>query len=140
LFTYPQGWISISVDIGFLEISSDLKSIGTWKREWAVPTPSGLCQARQRLGPEVMRDLFDRVAVPCALRSTAGAWLSGRRLMAVDGVGLEAPDSQENASYFGYAKKKERCSFPFVQTVELVDCGTHAVAAEIEKPRKARTR
>jgi hypothetical protein len=116
------------------KLAAGLKYIGTWRREWSVPTSSGLCQARQRLGPEVVRDLFDRVAVPCALRSTAGAWLSGRRLMAVDGVGLEAPDSPENGAYFGYAKKKEKCSLPFVQMAAMVECGTHAVvAAEIGK-------
>ena len=76
-----------------------------------------------------MRELFERVAVPCALRSTQGGWLAGRRLMAVDGFGLEAPDSQENAAYFGYAGKKERCAFPFVRMAALAECGTHAVVA-----------
>jgi hypothetical protein len=102
------------------KLAGGLRYIGTWKREWSVPTSSGLCQARQRLGPDVMRELFDRVAVPCALRSTAGAWLSGRRLMAVDGVGLEAPDSEENAAYFGYAGKKEKCSLPFVHMAAMI--------------------
>jgi hypothetical protein len=116
------------------KLSAGLEYMGTWRREWAVPTPSALCQARKRLGPEVMRELFERVAVPCALRSTPGAWLSGRRLMAVDGFGFEAPDSPENAAHFGYAGKKEKCSFPFVQMAALVECGTHAVvAAEIGK-------
>lgn len=111
------------------KLAAGLRYIGTWRREWPVPTSSALCQARQRPGPDVIRDLFDRVAVPCALRSTAGAWLSGRRLMAIDGVGLEAPDSPENGAYFGYAKKKEKCSPPFVQMAAMVECGTHAVAA-----------
>jgi len=116
------------------KLAAGLKFMGTWRREWTVPTSSGLCQARQRLGPEVMRELFERVAVPCALRSTAGAWLSGRRLMAVDGFGLEAPDSPENAAFFGYANKTEKCSLPFVQMAAMVECGTHAVvAAEIGK-------
>jgi hypothetical protein len=69
-----------------------------------------------------------------SLRSTAEAWLSERRLMAIDGFGLEAPDSEENAAYFGYADKKERCSLPFVQMTAMVERGTHAVvAAEIGK-------
>jgi hypothetical protein len=116
------------------KLTAGLRYIGTWRREWTVPTSSALCQARQRLGPEVLRELFERVAVPCALRSTAGAWLSGRRLMAVDGFGLEAPDSEENAVRFGYAGKKEKCSLPFVQMAAMVECGTHAIiAAEIGK-------
>jgi hypothetical protein len=63
------------------------------------------------------------------MRSTPGAWLGGRRLMAVDGFGMEAPDSEENAAYFGYAGKKERCSFPYVQMAALAECGTHAIVA-----------
>jgi hypothetical protein len=38
------------------KLASGLKYIGTWRREWSVPTSSGLCQARQRLGSEVMRE------------------------------------------------------------------------------------
>jgi hypothetical protein len=114
------------------KLAGGLGYIGTWRHEWVVPGPGALCHARQRLGPEVMRELFERVAVPCAMQSTRGAWLAGRRLMAVDGFGAEAPDSEENASYFGYAGKKGRSAFPFVRMAALVECGTHAiVAAEI---------
>ena len=111
------------------KLTAGLQYLGTWRRDWKMPSPGGLCQARQRLGPEVMRELFERVAAPCALRSTRGAWLAGRRLMAVDGFGMEAPDSEDNAAYFGYAGKKERCSFPYVQMAALAECGTHAIVA-----------
>lgn len=111
------------------KLTAGLQYLGTWRREWTMPSPGGLCQARQRLGAGVMRTLFERVAVPCAMRSTQGAWLSGRRLMAVDGFGLEAPDSEENAAYFGYAGKKGRCAFPFVRMAALAECGTHVVVA-----------
>jgi hypothetical protein len=54
--------------------------------------------------------------------------------MAVDGFGMEAPDSEENAEYFGYTGKKGRSAFPFVRMAALTECGTHAVvAAEIGK-------
>jgi hypothetical protein len=116
------------------KLVSGLQYLGTWRDEWEMPSASGLSQARQRLGAEVMRELFGRVASPCALRSTAGAWLAGRRLMAIDGFGMEAPDTPENAGYFGYAAKKQKCALPFVQMAAMVECGTHAVvAAEIGK-------
>lgn len=111
------------------KLASGLQYAGTWRREWTMPSPGALCQARQRLGPAVMRELYERAAEPCALRSTQGAWLGGRRLMALDGFGLEVPDSEENAAYFGYAGKKERCSFPYVQMAALAECGTHAIVA-----------
>jgi hypothetical protein len=109
------------------KLACGLEYLGIWRREWAAPSPGGLCQARQRLGPEVMRELYERVSVPCAMRSTAGAWLAGRRLMALDGFGMEAPDSEENAAYFGYAGKKGRSAFPFVWMAALAECGTHAI-------------
>src|SRR5215469_4740445 len=116
------------------KLADGLEYMGTWRREWEVPTGSGLCHARQRLGPEVIRELYERVSVPCAMRSTKGAWLAGRRLMAIDGFGMEAPDSEENAAYFGYAGKKGRSAFPFVRMAALAECGTHAiVAAEIAR-------
>ncbi len=116
------------------KLVSGLDYMGTWKGEWKVPTAGALCRARQRLGAEVVRELYERVSVPCAMRSTKGAWLAGRRLMAVDGFGMEAPDSEENAAHFGYAGKKGRSAFPFVRIAALAECGTHAVvAAEIAK-------
>ncbi len=114
------------------KLADGLDYMGTWRKDWETPSPGGLCHARQRLGAKVMRELYERVAVPCAMRSTKGAWLAGRRLMAVDGFGMEAPDSEENAGYFGYAGKKGRSAFPFVRMGALAECGTHAiVAAEI---------
>lgn len=108
-----------------------LTSIGVWKTDWNVPTTSALSQARQRLGVEPMRELFERVAVPCAMRSTAGAWKGGRRLMSIDGVELDAADTDENAVYFGYSgvKKKDKSAFPKVPIVALAECGTHAINA-----------
>jgi transposase IS4-like protein len=64
------------------KLADGLEYMGTWRREWDVPTGGGLCHARQRLGPAVMRELYERVSVPCAMRSTKGAWLAGRRLSA----------------------------------------------------------
>ena len=116
------------------KLADGLGYMATWRKDWEIPGPGALCHARQRLGAKVMRELYERVAVPCALRSTKVAWLAGRRLMAVDGFGMEAPDSEENAEYFGYAGKKGRSAFPFVRMAALTECGTHAiVAAEIGK-------
>jgi Insertion element 4 transposase N-terminal/Transposase DDE domain len=116
------------------KLADGLDYMGTWRKDWETPSPGGLCHARQRLGAKVMRKLYERVAAPCAMRSTKGAWLAGRRLMAVDGFGVEAPDSEENAGYFGYAGKKGRSAFPYVRMAALAECGTHAiVAAEIGK-------
>ena len=107
-----------------------LSWLAIWKREWHVPTASALAQARERLGPEPLRELFERVAVPCAQLSTAGAWLGGRRLMPVDGVDLDVPDSPANAAHFGYpGAARGDGPFPKVLVVALAECGTHAITA-----------
>jgi hypothetical protein len=107
-----------------------LSFLAIWKREWHVPTPSALAQARERLGSEPLRELFERVAVPCAQLSTAGAWLGGRRLMALDGVELEVPDTPANAERFGYRSAKGgHGPFPQVLVMALAECGTRAITA-----------
>lgn len=108
-----------------------LRGLRIWKNEWRVPTSGALTQARQRLGAEVMRDLFFRVAVPCARRSTQGAWLGRWRLMAIDGFEVEMPDTPHNAARYGYSGKKnnDKGVFPKLLVTALAECGTHAIVA-----------
>ena len=112
------------------KLAQGLSWLAIWKREWHVPTASALAQARERLGSEPLRELFERVAQPCAQLSTAGAWLAGRRLMAIDGVELDAADTPANAEYFGYSTQKSGTGpYPKVLVVALAECGTHAITA-----------
>lgn len=113
-----------------------------WRADWTIPTSGALTQARQRLGAGVMRDLFERVAVPCAQRSTQGAWLRRWRLMALDGTDVEVFDSPENGEHFGFfgKKKNEKGVFPKALVVALGECGTHAVVgAEIGAQKDTET-
>lgn len=105
--------------------------IGIWKLDWEIPTTSAMAQARKRLGADPMRELFGMVAIPCAAPSTTGAWKRGRRLMAIDGMELDVPDTPENAEYFGYSgvKKSGKSAFPKLPVVALAECGTHALVA-----------
>lgn len=113
-----------------------LSWLAIWKKEWHVPTGSALAQARERLGSEPLRELFERVAVPCAELSTAGAWLGGRRLMSLDAVELDIPDTPANAGYFGRPGGKHGPGpFPRVRVAALAECGTHAITAA--EPGKA---
>jgi len=107
-----------------------LSWLAIWKREWHVPTSSALAQARERLGSEPLRELFERAAVPCAQLSTAGAWLCGRRLMSLDGVELDVADTPANEQYFGRRRGKNgTAAFPRVLVMALAECGTHAITA-----------
>jgi len=106
-----------------------LQFMRSWGAEWTVPTTGAICQARQRLGAEPLRLLFDRVAVPMARAGTPGAWLAGRRLMAIDGFVLEVADTPSNEAEFGRSGSGKYTPFPQVRVVGLGECGTHAVVA-----------
>jgi hypothetical protein len=107
-----------------------LVSLGTWRREWKVPTSSAISQARARLGEEPLRELFERVAVPIATPGLRGAWYQSWRLMAIDGVVLDVPDTPANAAEFGRSGNHLSDSpFPQLRMVGLAECGSHAVVA-----------
>ena len=74
-----------------------------WEESWGgVPTPGGITQARQRLGPEPLKELFPQVARPVADMVTAGAFLGRWRLTSIDGMEWDVPDTPANAAFFGY--------------------------------------
>jgi hypothetical protein len=107
-----------------------LQSLGTWHKEWKVPTSSAISQARARLGEEPMRELFERVAVPIARPGMRDAWYQSWRLMAIDGVVLDVPDTEANVAEFGRSGNHLSDSpFPQLRIVGLAECGTHAVVA-----------
>ena len=115
------------------KVTGSLSEWGCWDADWSVPTASGITQARKRLGPKVLAEVFEQVAGPVATASTRGAWLRGWRLLAIDGFDVDVPDTDANAAEFGYAGSGEnRSAFPKARVVALAECGTHAfVAAEV---------
>lgn len=114
-------------------LTGSLSRWGCWDAGWSVPTASGITQARKRLGPKVLAQVFEQVAGPVAGMLTRGAWLRGWRLLAIDGFDLDVPDTEANAAEFGYAGSGTgRSAFPKARVVALSECGTHAfLAAEV---------
>jgi hypothetical protein len=53
------------------------------------------------LGEEPMRALFDRVAQPILQPGTGQGWFGPWRVMALDGVMLDVPDTADNVERFG---------------------------------------
>jgi Insertion element 4 transposase N-terminal/Transposase DDE domain len=122
----------------YADVLSQLTDGLAWASGWAdsyrPPSKSAIFQARARLGPEPVAALFARVAQPLASATTAGSWLAGRRLVAVDGTCLDVADTGHNAGFFGRpgVAKGEQAALPQARIVALAECGTHAVfAAEI---------
>ncbi len=94
-----------------------------------LPSKSAIFQARQRLGAEPVAALFGRVARPLARPGARGAWLAGRRVVAIDGTCLDVADTPENTAWFGRpgVNKGEQAAFPQARLVAVAECGTHAI-------------
>ena len=111
-------------------LAGTLADWGGWEESWGrVPTSGGITQARRRLGPEPMAELFSQVAVPVATMETAGAFLGRWRLMSIDGMAWDVPDSPVNGAAFGYPRAGKDGSpgaFPKAQVVTVSECASHA--------------
>jgi hypothetical protein len=94
-----------------------------------LPSKSAIFQARARLGADPVKALFERVAGPLAEPAAPGAWLAGRRMVAIDGTCLDVADTVENDEWFGRpgVMKGERAAFPQARVVAIAECGTHAM-------------
>jgi hypothetical protein len=94
-----------------------------------LPSKSAIFQARSRLGPEPLQMLFAKVAAPLARKRTPGAWLGGRRLVAIDGTCLDVADTADNDVFFGRpgVMKGEQAAFPQARVVAVAECATHAI-------------
>lgn len=113
------------------QLTDGLSWSSGWSEEYAPPSKSAIFQARSRLGAEPVRALFDRVAVPVGTADMPGAFLAGRRLVAIDGTCLDVPDTPANSEHFTRppSSRGEQSAFPQARLVALAECGTHAVIA-----------
>ncbi|MDV2993125.1 MAG: IS4 family transposase ISNpu3 [Chroococcidiopsis sp. SAG 2025] len=96
---------------------------------WRVPCKSAITQARQRLSPRVMSQLFHQLVRPMASTDTKGAFLNGLRIVVIDRTCFDLPDSDENARVFGRPSSRPgtQAAFPKLRLVILVEAGTHLI-------------
>ncbi len=95
-----------------------------------VTGKSGISQARTRLGWEVMRQLYEEVVQPLAVKATRGAWYRTWRLVSLDGSTLAVADEKENEGAFGRpANSRGQGAYPHLRFVALVENGTHILFA-----------
>lgn len=99
------------------------------RRDEVTPVRSSLCEARQRLGVEPLRELHARVVRPLATSDTPGAFYRGYRLMGIDGSVFDVPDSEANAVFGRASGGRGDGAFPQVRKVSLVELGTHIETA-----------
>ena len=92
---------------GYVEVMCLLTRGLSWLRDEAptarTATVPAIAKARSRLGEAPLALLFSRVAGPLAPAGTSGAFWRGFRLVAVDEIAFELPDTAENTAAFGRA-------------------------------------
>lgn len=122
-------------DAAMHSLVGSLQQLGSWNHTWKVPSTSAIAQARARLGPEPLAELFHRACVPLAGIGTKGAFLRTWHLMSVDGTTLDVADTGANADTFGYAgNDRARSAFPQLRLVTLAEVGTHAIVGAAMGP------
>jgi len=96
---------------------------------WRVPCKSAITQARQRLGPRVLSQLFHQIVRPMATTETIGAFLKGLRVVVIDGTTFDVPDTDINSRVFGRpgTRSGTQAAFPKVRLVILIEAGTHLI-------------
>ncbi|MFY9935149.1 MAG: IS4 family transposase [Streptosporangiaceae bacterium] len=116
-----------------------------WARTFRVrvavgmqPSPAAITLARRRLGWQVMEKLLEAVAGPLAGEEQDTAYVAGMRLVAIDGMCLDVPPTQENGTEFGYPGNDAGPGpFPQVRVVAAGECGTRAVLGAELSPLSA---
>lgn len=112
-----------------------LEWIGLPVRRIRRTGPSGISQARSRLGVEPLKRLYDEVVEPIAVEQTRGAWYRGWRLVSLDGSTLDVADEKVNDEAFGRPGAARGASgYPQVRFAALVECGTHVLFGAQEGP------
>lgn len=113
-----------------LSIKSLLIQLLSWMRAVAprlslrAVTPEAICHARERLGIEPLKALFEKLAA----RIVAPASFLGLRVWAVDGVHLTLPDTPANEAEFGRpSASRGSAAFPQMLVVALVETTTRLI-------------
>jgi len=93
--------------------------------------PSGISQARTRLGAEPLEALYRAVVAPVATEKTPGACYRRWRVMSLDGTTLDVADTAANRRAFGRPASSRGVNatgaFPQLRLVGLVETGTHVL-------------
>ena len=104
----PDGWVNAGGD-----------------RRWRQPNISSLSRARNKLGADPLRMLFEHVAGPVAADEAPGVSCCGLRVVSTDGSTTDVPDSKENDEFFGRPSNQSRdVAFPQVRWVAAAESGT----------------
>lgn len=122
--------LALFMEVGYGEVLrclvEGLARLGLPVQRLRQSAPSSISQARQRLGPEPLKLLYETLAAPIAQEQTQGAFYRLWRLVSLDGSTLDLPDTEENEAAFGRpGASRGKSGFPQLRFVTLVENGTH---------------
>jgi hypothetical protein len=101
----------------------------------AEVTAGALRQARTRLGPAPLRELFDLLRGSAAAPRTSGAWWHGLLVCAIDGTTLDVPDTPGHRARLGKQDNQyATAGYPQIRLAALVACGTRAIIDAVFGP------
>lgn len=133
--------LALFMDRGAARVMRKLAGVVAWAEQGIavkLPSEEALSKARERLGPEPLRLLFERVAGFSAGPEVGGAWWRGRRLVSLDGTLLDCQDTPVNWARFDGPSTRAagggerlRGGFAQVRVLALAECGTRALVAAV---------
>jgi len=121
-------------DLGYSQVWGRLTA-GLGGLPAAAPTASAMTQARRRLGPGPLRELFALLRGP----SPGAARWRGLLVAAIDGTIMTVADSEANLAVYS-RQRGGPCgggSYPTLRLLALVSCGTRTVIDAVFSPVSA---
>ena len=115
---YVQVWHRVAAGLGGLPV--------------AVPASSAMTQARRRLGPAPLRELFFLLRGP----GPAEARWRGLLVVAIDGTIMTVADSEANLAVYSRQRGGVNggAGYPTLRLLALVSCGTRTVIDAVFRP------
>lgn len=132
LMTYYVIALGLMASAGTREVLRRLldryRSSQTWISELA--SEAAITKARQRLGVEPLRRLFDEYVSPIATRTIKSAWYRTWRVVTLDATTLQMLDTPENEKRFGRPPSSRGTSaWPQLRMAALLENGTRVLFA-----------
>lgn len=132
LMVYYSIALGLMCSVGARQVLRHL--LDHWREDGAVGGPlatdAAITKARQRLGVEPLRMLFEQMARPLAAKWLESAWYRGRRIVTMDGTTLRVLDTDANQERFGRPSNAwGGAAYPQVRLAGLLENGSRVLFA-----------
>lgn len=143
VMTYYVIALGLMSSMGTRDVLRQLLDRYRARRDWRgeLASEAAISKARQRLGVEPLRKLYETFVRPIATRAIKSAWYRQWRVVSLDGTTLCTLDTPENEKRFGRPPaSRGRSAWPQLRLVALLENGTRVMfAAALDAYRVAET-